>query len=804
MDAVVMSSVPDYYPSSLLEDVEWHALIEILQSFAVSHYAAEKLQCLPFHTDKNVIEEELRRVSDFKAGMDVGLDIEWYRPHNPADILQMLQIEGYVIQQDQLRILYDLTRSAEATYALYEKTEWAGKGTFAAQYASLKEAAPIAARIETLIDEEGNIRPNASPTLLHLTREMEVQAQQNDALFDELRERYAQKGWLVDIQHSYRQNMRVLAVKPAYKRNIPGLLVDKSESGNTLFIAPLPYLEGLNALRELQLAHKAEVRRLLREISSFLRREVEKLQPLFATLIQLDIWRAKARLAKALGASLPEIADSGPLELQNALHPLLFLKNQGEGKTTIPFSLRLDDERRVILISGPNAGGKTVLLKATCLIQLMCRAGLLPPVDVHSRIRIFKKLFAEIGNHQSIDDELSTFSAHVQHLSYILRHADADTLILIDEIGAGTDPEMGSALAEALMEALVDKKSLAVVTTHYPRLKLLAERIQNVTNASMAFDEEALKPTFRLVIGVPGRSYTFEIARHSGLPKAIIQRAQSFLGDEKVQLEETLRQWRRKLQDIHLKSRQLDVKAKQLDILRLQYEDLKHQLLVERKKLRMEKKQWEQYLLRLEKQQIHQLIKKKIDGIRPEELQTRLSEIHQKIQRADEQIAQAREVLKANIKSASNVKRGDTVLHVPTGIRGEVEDVQGEKVLLIGGGMRFTVPKSEIQRIEAKPQTSHTTKAQPTKHDVIVREVDPILDLRGLSKRDAEALLRAYMDRVLLSDLRSVRIIHGKGSGALRRLVEEVLRAYKEQIRTHYHPSAAEGGDGVTVVEFSL
>ncbi len=799
-----MSTAADYYPPSLLEDVEWHVLIEKLQSLALSHYAAEKLRNLPFHTDTNTIEEELRKVADFKAGMDVGLDIEWYRPHNPEKILEQLQISGYVLQQDQLRILYDLTRSAVATYALYQKTEWAGKGTFTQQYAPLKEAAPIAKRIAALIDEEGNIRPDASPTLLQLTREMESQTQQNDELFDTLRAQCAQKGWLVDIQHSYRQNMRVLAVKPMYRRNIPGLLVDKSESGNTLFIAPLPYLEGLNALRELQLAYKTEVRRLLREISSFLRRQIQELRPLFPSLVQLDVWRAKARLAKALRASLPEIADLGALELQNALHPLLFLKNQSEGKTTVPFSLRLDHERRVILISGPNAGGKTVLLKATCLIQLMCRAGLLPPVDAHSKIRIFKKLFAEIGNHQSIDDELSTFSAHAQHLRYILCHADADTLILIDEIGAGTDPEMGSALAEALVEALIDKKCMAIVTTHYPRLKLLAERFEAMTNASMAFDEDALKPTYRLVMGIPGRSYTFEIARQSGLPKVVIQRAQSFLGEEKVQLEEILRQWRRKLQDIHLKSRQLDVKAKQLDILRLQYEDLKHQLLIERKKLRMEKKQWEQYLLRQEKQQIQQLLKEKLSGLRREELQGRLDEIRQKIHRVEEQIDEAREILKANLKNASNVERGDAIVHVPTGIRGEVEDIQGDKILLIAGGMRFTVPRNEVQPIEEKLQKSNSAVEHSSSHDVADRKVAPSLDLRGMNKRDAEAVLHAYMDRALLSNLRSVRIIHGKGTGALRRIVEEVLRTYQQDIRTHYHPSAKEGGDGVTVVEFSL
>jgi|GEM_PF-1156334 len=799
-----MCSAEAIYPPTLLKDVEWNELIEKLQSFALSHYAAEKLQDLPFHTDTHTIEEELRRVTEFKAGMEVGLDIELYRLRDPEEILRQLQIRGYVLQQDQLRVLYDLTRSAEATYTLYQKTEWAGKDSFAPQYAPLEKAAPIAKRIAALIDEEGQIRPDASPRLLQLVREMEAQTQQNDALFEELRAQYAQKGWLSDIQHSYRQNMRVLAVKPAYKRNIPGLLVDKSESGNTLYIAPLPYLEGINALRELQLAYSAEIRRLLKEISSYLQGHLEELKPLFPALIQFDIWRAKARLADALGASLPEIAESGAHVLQNAVHPLLYLKNQREGKATVPFSLTLDPQRRLIIISGPNAGGKTVLLKAVCLIHLMCRAGLLPPVDAHSRIRIFKTLYAVIGNHQSIADELSTFSAHVQHLRFILNHADEDSFVLIDEIGAGTDPERGSALAEALVEALVETKCTAIVTTHYPRLKLLAERMDAVTNASMAFDEGALKPIYRLIMGVPGRSYTFEIARQSGISEELLRKAKASLGVEKIQLEDILRQWRKKLQDIQLKSHRLDVKAKQLDVLRIQYEDLKHQLLVERKKLRMEKKQWEQYLLRLEKQQIQQLIKKKIDGIRPEEMQARLSEIHQQIHRAEEQIEEARAILKANLKNSHHVERGDTVIHVPTSIKGQVEDIQGDKVVLISGSMRFTVPKSEIQCMEEPPKTSKASHMRSTNHDIIVRKVDPMLDIRGLSKRDAEATLRAYMDRVLLSNLRSIRIIHGKGSGALRRVVETVLESYKREIRSHYHPSTAEGGDGVTVVELSL
>jgi len=396
--------------------------------------------------------------------------------------------------------------------------------------------------IDKVLDNAGLVKSSASKQLSTIRKDLFEARRDLDRVFRSHMSKYRKLGWLTDIEETVYNGRRVLSVFAEQKRSVKGIIQGSSETGKTSFIEPIETVDLNNDVFDLELQERREILRILQELTRQLRVYLPLIEAYQKALSWLDFTRAKALLAKKMNATLPFVVKKPEINLIHAKHPLLFLQNQSLSKDVIPFSCKLSSEKRIMVISGPNAGGKSITLKTIGLIQLMLQSGILVPVDERSEIGVFRQLFTDIGDNQSIEYELSTYSSRLQKMKYFLEFADSKTLVLIDEFGTGTDPELGGAMAEVILEELNNKKSIGVVTTHYTNIKLAAEQLNGTFNACMLFDDKTLKPLYQLLIGQPGSSYTFVIAEKSGLARDVIERAKDKIDTDKVKLDQLLRQ----------------------------------------------------------------------------------------------------------------------------------------------------------------------------------------------------------------------------------------------------------------------
>lgn len=394
--------------------------------------------------------------------------------------------------------------------------------------------------IDAIIDSHSQVKSSASPDLQDIRNQLSSKRREADKRFRTFIQDLKKKGWLRDNEENFYNNRRVLAMPSEYKREVKGIVHGKSESGKTTFVEPEALVELNNEIAELEQDERYEVMRLLRELTDTLRPFSALIRNYHEVLTAFDLVRAKANFAIEIKANLPQLSKNSVVRLINAVHPLLYLQNRSQNKEVVPLSIELNQDSRIVIISGPNAGGKSITLKTVGLLQLMLQSGLLVPADEKSEMCYFNHLLADIGDSQSIEYALSTYSSRLIRMNQFLRMANNRTLILIDEFGTGTDPELGGAIAEVVLEELNKRKAFGVFTTHYTNIKLLADHLEGVRNASMLFDPETLQPKYKLISGQPGSSYTFEVAERIGLPKHVLDRAKKKVQQDKIKLNEML------------------------------------------------------------------------------------------------------------------------------------------------------------------------------------------------------------------------------------------------------------------------
>lgn len=647
--------------------------------------------------------------------------------------------------------------------------------------------------INSKIISEEEIADDASRELLRIRRGIVAK---KDAIKNKLNGILSSHAdFLQDAIVTLRDGRYVVPVKIENKSRVKGLVHDISGSGQTAYIEPMAVVEANNDLKELYIKENLEIEKILKELSELVGETSEEIKSNQEKLIELDFIFAKARLGLNYRANMPKLNREGRINLIKAYHPFL------DRKIAVPIDINLGIDFTSLIVTGPNTGGKTVSIKTVGLLTLMTQFGLLIPADEASEIAVFEKVFADIGDEQSIEQSLSTFSSHMVNIVYILKNVTPNSLVLFDELGAGTDPTEGAALARSIMDFMLERKIRCISTSHYNQLKIYALTTDGVANASMEFDVDSLSPTYRLLIGVPGKSNAFEISRRLGLPDEIIGEAKKLLSSENIEFEDVLqsidedrtkiREYREELErekiDLEKENKRLQSKIKKL-------EDQKEKIL--------EKSREEAKRLLLNTKENVDIILSEINEARDKIS----SENSKKIQEAQdllrESIKNARDKSELEITKAANpireIKVGDKV-RTSLGNLATVLELPDKKgnVLVQSGIMKMNMPKDSLTRIDVQEDTTKNNTRSILKNKAT--NVKSEIDIRGKNFEDAKDIVDKYLDDAYLSGLKSVRIIHGKGTGVLRQKLREHFRNVKI-IKSYKDAEYNEGGDGVTVV----
>lgn len=656
-------------------------------------------------------------------------------------------------------------------------------------------------KITNSILSEEEIADAASPELADIRRHMRVQSAKVKESLQKIITSPSYSKYLRDPIITLRGDRYVVPVKSEYKSEIPGLVHDISSTGSTFFVEPMSAVNANNALRELFLREKKEIERILAELSAEAASFRESIGQSYEMLVRLDCIFARAKLSLRMDGMEPVIRTDARLNLNRARHPLI------DQKAVVPISVRLGSDFDTLIITGPNTGGKTVTLKTIGLLTLMAECGLHIPADSGSEIAVFERIMADIGDEQSIEQSLSTFSSHMKNIVEIVRDCDRDTLILFDELGAGTDPAEGAALATALIEFCRQCGSRVAATTHYAELKLYAMRTGGVMNASCEFDVETLQPTYKLLIGVPGKSNAFAISKRLGLEDTIIDKARSLVSENDRNFEDVLNQLeqqRQQMEAAKLEAEKLRLRTEQV---KAQSEEYLAQIQRERDKAMKTARAEAQALIDQARRvsgevadEMKQLRKQLRDSADVQQTNAKQTELRKKLNDAEQALLGTQQSLPERPKSTRQIKIGDTVELLRFGTRASVLAINKDgSYQLQAGIMKVTAQPDEVYLIE---ETQQQVKKIIERSQRVFRNqgASSELDLRGMSADEAVATLSVFLDTAMLANLSSVRIIHGKGTGVLRKAVQDELK-HNRAVKSYRLGVYGEGEDGVTIAE---
>ncbi len=573
------------YPESALVQLEFDKVKALLKAHCNTDYAKLKADNLRIHTRKDFIELELQQSNEYK---NISLQQQYFPNDFSLNLqkdLKLLGIPGAMLVGDQWMPIRRLTENTATLFRWFDNERRLAFPFLAKVIEGTYYEKQLLVLIDEVLDENGTVKDNASDDLQKIRMSLFRKRNELRRMFEKVIAKLAKSGYTADIDESFSNGRRVVAVFSEHKRQVKGILHGESDSRKTAFIEPEETIELNNDVFSLEHEEIKEVQKILRALTARMQVYAPLLSSYLTVAGEYDFIRAKARLALDMNAQLPNLVDRAHIHLVDAFHPLLYLYHKTSGKKTIPVTLTLDDKNRILVISGPNAGGKTVTMKTIGLNQLMLQSGLLVPVSAVSTMGIFKQLFIHIGDTQSIEFELSTYSSHLMHMKYFMEVTNGKTLFFIDELGSGSDPNLGGAFAEVIMEELCKKHSYGVVTTHYLNLKVMANHTPGILNAAMQFDEVNLMPMYRLIVGKPGSSYTFAIAERIGLSTKLIQRARQLVDEDHFKLDKLLNRTEQDLQHLDKEKKQLNKLLRENDQLKKEMEKVldkeKHQQQVE-------------------------------------------------------------------------------------------------------------------------------------------------------------------------------------------------------------------------------
>lgn len=693
------------YPANAAEALEFHKVCHLLLLKCRTDAARERVANIRIHTHKDHALRDLRQALEYKNILTSGDHFPNDFTRNIYKELKLLSIPGGILSGEQLLSVQQLALTLRDILLWFKKNT----GIFPTLQGLSEKVVyekRITETISAVIDDTGLIRDNASRELMSIRADLSRIRAEARRVFEGVLRRLNKQGYLADIGESFMNGRRTAAVLAEYKRIVKGILHGESDTQKTVFIEPEETTVLNNEIFMLERAESREIQRILAQCTKDLEPHAPLLENYYHLCGIYDYIRARALLAVDMSANLPILSPHPGIRLEKAYHPLLYLHNKQNGKPTIPLNLQLDRQQRILIISGPNAGGKTVAMKTAGLLQLMIQAGLLIPAAETSEMGIFKQIMVQIGDTQSIEHELSTYSAHLQHMKHFMDFADGKTLFFIDELGSGSDPNLGGAFAEAIVEHLAHKNALGIITTHYLNLKVMAGKVRGIINGAMAFDEEKLEPLYRLSIGKPGSSYTFAIAQRSGLPQPVIERARQLTQREHFKLDKMLHQAEQQTVKLTDKEKELDKLIKENEKLKKHYEDVTNK-----------EKQKQQYeTLKLQ----NKVKKEELDYLRDMERKFKQiihdwkkTENKQEVINAAENVLFRKKQIQANASAAKKADKGyDTIGGTPQPgdlVRnktnhqvGTLQELRDKRAIVLIGKMPFTVNIDEWIVVKVK------------------------------------------------------------------------------------------------------
>ena len=864
------------YPNNFEQKIGFDEIRELLKARCLSTLGKEKVDEIAFSTDASVVNEWLSQVREFRRLQEEKDDFPMQYFFDVRESIKRIRLENTHLEEDEvwdlrrsLQTIADIVRylrkesgdgsqeSVDYPYpALYRLTE--GVTTFPA----------IIRRIDSILDKFGIIKDSASMTLAGIRHDLQkMEGSISRTLYTILHA--AQKDGLVDkdVTPAVRDGRLVIPVAPGVKRKISGIVHDESATGKTVFIEPTEVVEANNKVRELEAAERREIVRILTVFSDELRPHVTEILNSYDFLAKVDLIYAKAELAKLTKAFEPEVKGEPVIDWIQACHPLLQLALEKQEKKVVPLDIRLEGDRsqesgdrrnvgRLLIISGPNAGGKSVCLKTVGLLQYMLQCGLAIPLGDRSTTGIFDSIMIDIGDEQSIENDLSTYSSHLLNMKNMMKQANARTILLIDEFGGGTEPGIGGAIAEAVLKQFWKKKTFGVITTHYQNLKHFAEGHEGVVNGAMLYDRNQMQALFQLSIGQPGSSFAIEIARKTGLPEEVIQDASDIVGSEYIQSDKYLqdivrdkRYWEGKRQTIHQHEKSLEhkitryedelseIERQRKEILRKAKEEAEELLRESNKKIEnvireIREAQAEKERTRLAREELN-TFKEELDTIdtraNDEMIEKKIRQLQERKERREKRKAEklARKEESGRRKeergernentSASNsqLKVGDTVRIKGLTSVGTIESIEGKMATVIFGGMKTKMRAERLEHAEMpKEQTSkqeernasiagaYGNASKDTRNVIDNRKLNfkQDIDVRGMRGDEAINAITYYIDDAILVGVSRVRILHGTGSGILRQLIRQYLATIPNV--SHFRDEHVQfGGAGITVVD---
>lgn len=696
------------FPESALVQLEFDKIRTLLAEHCNTEYARSKAADLRIHTQREYIELELRQSHEFKMLLQGGQYFPNDHSLNLSKELKLLGIPGAVLGGEQFMQIRKLAESIQSIFRWFDPDRKIACPALSRVIASTHYEKSIITAIDEILDESGSVRDNASEELATIRLSLFRKRSELRRAFDRILSKLGKSGYVADIEESFLNGRRVVAIFAEHKRQVKGILHGESDTRRTSFIEPEETIGLNNDVFSLEHAESREVYRILRELTGRLSVHALLLGVWHDVLGEFDFIRAKARLAIDVNGHFPRLLDKAHVHLIQAYHPLLYLYNQKSRKPTIPTQITLNEKDRLLVISGPNAGGKTVTLKTVGLLQLMLQSGLLIPVHPDSELGIFRQLMIHIGDTQSLEFELSTYSSHLKNMKYFMENANGKTLFFIDELGSGSDPNLGGAFAEVILEELVKKHALGIVTTHYLNLKVMANKTPGIINGAMAFDETNLQPLYKLIIGKPGSSYTFSIAERIGLNPQLIHRARALVDEDHFRLDKLLNRTEQDLRDLEHREKELHKLLRENEKLKKEMEVLidgeRHsqqvELLKHQNKITEDRLAWLKEMERKLKQIIFDWRRSEDKNEVIRQMQALL--FKQKEQQVNEKVKKKFDSKYAEIGGEAQV--GDKVMMKKNHQVGIVKEIRAKKAVVQVGLVPITVGLADLTVVRDKPR----------------------------------------------------------------------------------------------------
>lgn len=836
------------YPQNFEHKIGFDQIRQLLKEKCLSTLGEERVDAMTFSSQYGTIDEALNQTCEFVRILTEENNFPDQYFFDVRASLKRARIEGMYLDEQEL---FNLRRSLDTIHNIVrfllnreeDEPETEGKPLYPSLYrlaADIREFPQTVARIDTILNPFGKIKDNASSELAAIRRELSqtmgsISRSLNSILRNAQSEGYVDK----DVAPTMRDGRLVIPVAPGMKRKIRGIVHDESASGKTVFIEPAEVVEANNRIRELESEERREIIRILTEFTNELRPSIPEIMLSYEFLAEIDFIRAKAYLAQATGAVKPTFENRQVIDWSSAIHPLLQLSLARHGKKVVPLDIELNEQQRILIISGPNAGGKSVCLKTVGLLQYMLQCGLPVPMLEGSHAGLFESIFIDIGDEQSIEDDLSTYSSHLTNMKVMMKNCHEKSLILIDEFGGGTEPQIGGAIAEAVLKRFNGKKTFGVITTHYQNLKHFAEDHEGVVNGAMLYDRHQMQALFQLQIGNPGSSFAVEIARKIGLPEDVIADAAEIVGSEYINADKYLqdivrdkRYWEHKRQTIRQREKQMEdtiaryqkeiseLQQERKEIIRKAREEAEHMLKESNARIEntirsIREAQAEKDKTRLARQELNEF-REAVTNSTADELEQKIARQMEKLKERQNRKKDKKKntpatgvpAAKTETPKPAPLQSGDFVRLKGQSTIGEIQEINGKNATVVFGNLKTTVKTDRLERSNTPPQKPANTASSfvsTQTHDSVYEKklnFKQDIDVRGMRGDEALQAVTYFIDDAILVGMSRVRILHGTGTGILRTLIQQYLETVPGV--AHFADEHVQfGGAGITVVDLA-